>query len=138
MKENVDQHLEKLVEKLMKDTSLEAPSANFTANLMQSLPERSTATVYKPLISKKTWFLIGTGIFAMLVYYFFYTTGQSSVWSGQLIFNKLNFNFLSNLGEVRVSSITLYTIASAALMLFVQLLVIWKYFNRRINARMFN
>ena len=60
MNENVDKHIEKLVDKAMKDSVLETPSFDFTSKVMQHVTatSKSKATVYEPLISKKVWFVV--------------------------------------------------------------------------------
>ena len=70
MKSNEDNHLEKLVEHMMKESSLESPSPDFTQRVMAEIlaTEKSKALVYKPVISKKAWFIILGGILILGVY----------------------------------------------------------------------
>lgn len=62
MKDNMDNHIEKLVDKSMKKIELESPSLDFTKNVMTQIDalEKSSITSYKPLISKPMWFVIFT------------------------------------------------------------------------------
>lgn len=54
MEPHTEQHLDKLVERVIKSSPLESPSKDFTANIMSKIETASvgTSTVYKPLISK--------------------------------------------------------------------------------------
>jgi hypothetical protein len=71
MKENEDKNIEQYVHAIIKEMPLESPSPDFTAKVMQSVLalDKSKATVYKPLISKKGWVLIFGGIIATLGYF---------------------------------------------------------------------
>ena len=70
MKENEDKNIEQYVHAVIKETPLESPSPDFTANVMAGVLalDKSKATVYKPLISKTGWVLIFGGIIATLLY----------------------------------------------------------------------
>lgn len=134
MKAQTDKQLEELVANLMQEKVLDTPSANFTANVMQRLPEKSAATVYKPLISKKGWFLVGAGILLVLTWLFVDPSDQTSNWGQQIGLHEINYNFLNRLAGVRVSAITLNIIAIAALMLLIQLVIIRNYLIRRLKT----
>ncbi len=67
-----NKHVEEInnfAKKYIKEIPTETPTVNFTANLMKSitaLETLKTTTVYKPLISKKGWFVIFLAIMAIL------------------------------------------------------------------------
>ena len=60
MQDHLEQRLDKLAKKVIKSSKLESPSLDFTANVMQEIEasQVSHITVYKPLISKRAWFVI--------------------------------------------------------------------------------
>ena len=60
MQDHLEQRLDKLAKKVVKYYKLESPSLDFTANVMQQVEasQISHITVYKPLISKRAWFVI--------------------------------------------------------------------------------
>ena len=61
------------VDKVVKDSSLESPSLDFTNKIMSQInaTTQSEITIYKPLISKRAWFIIGALIVGGLTYLMF-------------------------------------------------------------------
>jgi len=70
MKENTEQHLDSLVKKAMKSTSLQSPSVDFTSNLIKEIKHVTIgeSITYKPLISKNGWFVIIAGLIVLSIY----------------------------------------------------------------------
>jgi hypothetical protein len=135
MKEHKDQELEKLIDKAIKMSTLEIPSADFTSMVMSRVENISTnkATVYKPLISKGTWIIISLGILA----FYIYLVLQSSP-SGWI--NYFNFNFLYHyklidiFSSIEISKITFYGVLFSSLMLLFQVIILKYYFNKRLGV----
>ena len=73
MQDHLEQRLDKLAKKVVKSSKLESPSMDFTANVMQQVEasQISHITVYKPLISKRAWFVIALLIIGGLSYSIF-------------------------------------------------------------------
>ncbi|WP_306352518.1 hypothetical protein [Flavobacterium sp. '19STA2R22 D10 B1'] len=133
MKENEDKQLEKLVDQIMKSTTLESPSFDFTSKVMsQALAlKTNNATVYKPLISKPI--LIGIlGSFIALIIYLFTTTKPlaDSSFSG-IDFNLVSAPIVSSI--FKFSEITIYTTVFATIALFVQIYFFKKQFEKQLE-----
>ncbi|MEO8712304.1 MAG: hypothetical protein ABI405_09290 [Parafilimonas sp.] len=136
MKMNTDKDLEKLVEKVMQETSLENPSTGFTSKVMFEVlsAKMNDATVYKPLISKKSWFIILGIIIVLIVYTIISGNVQSVSWYQNLDFSIKANDILKNLPVIKFSVITFYAIALLPVMLFIQIKLLKNYFNKRIEA----
>lgn len=60
MKDNIENLLDELSKKVITASNLEAPSLDFTTNIMSNInvvAKQSESTIYKPLISKKNGLL---------------------------------------------------------------------------------
>lgn len=69
-----DKGLEQWTRKIMKETQLDSPGSDFTANVMNQIEAAgalSTESIYRPLISKKYWGLIAVSSLALIVLAFF-------------------------------------------------------------------
>jgi hypothetical protein len=135
MKENEDKNIEQYVQAVIKETPLESPSPDFTTKVMASVfaLDKSKATVYKPLISKKGWGLIFVGIIATLVYYLI--NGRAPVegqpwWYGSGIkdFSKTFIN--SHLFQF--SRTTMNVIILSAILIIIQITLLKNYLDKRL------
>ncbi|MBK8610579.1 MAG: hypothetical protein IPL84_11725 [Chitinophagaceae bacterium] len=133
MKANTDKHLEDLAEKLMKDLPLEKPTVNFTANVMSLLEAKSSATAYKPLISKRAWFILFTALTALFIFLFFNGDAEAGVWSRQLGLDKINYNAFDGFSGFKLSTVSMYSLAAGTLMILIQLSFLKKYFSSRLK-----
>jgi len=133
MKANEDKHLDKFAAKLMKETSLQKPSAEFTSKVMMQALAASpgTATVYKPLISKPFWFIIFGAIILVMCYLFLSADVQSGGWFDSFNMGKVNDKFLNGLPDLKFSEMTVFAVALLTIMLFVQISFLKNYFNKR-------
>ncbi|HSN10352.1 MAG TPA: hypothetical protein VLS85_15030, partial [Hanamia sp.] len=70
MKNKEDKNIEKLVENMMRESYLETPSFDFTSRVMSEVlsAQKSKSLIYKPVISKKAWFVIFGGIIALFTF----------------------------------------------------------------------
>lgn len=136
MKANEDKNLEKFVAEIMKETSLEKPSADFTSKVMAQVlvTDMGKATVYKPLISKPAWTVIFTGIMLLMFYLLFKDNVQTAHWFDTIDFSLLNQKISKGLSAFKFSAITFYTVISLAVMLFLQIAFLKRYFNKRTTA----
>lgn len=133
MDNKTDKKIDEFTEKLLKDFSRETPSFDFTTKVMSSVEglSSSTATIYKPLISKRIWFLIAVlalGVFSYLIFgnnqmenYWFSAT-QSYVESNLKIFNVPDF---------KVSNVFTYAVTGFAFFMSIQILLLKNHFDRR-------
>lgn len=136
MKANTDKHIEKFVDKMMKETTLDTPSVDFTAQVMSQVLKIKTSqtTVYKPLISKWVWY----GIFISMLGLIAYLSFNSSAVSGSLL-EKFNlgtfpkFNMPNLFSGLQFSKTTIYACVLLTLMLFIQIPIIKHVMNKRLE-----
>jgi len=136
MKANTDKHIEKFVDKMMKETNLDTPSVDFTAQVMSQVLKIKTSqtTVYKPLISKWVWY----GIFISMLGLIAYLSFNSSSVSGGLL-EKFNlgtlpkFSMPNLFSGLHFSKTTIYACVLLTLMLFIQIPIIKHVMNRRLE-----
>jgi len=134
MKENDNKHLDNFTKKIIKKTTLESPSIHFTSNIMSQVTalNKNTITIYKPLISKKSWILIALGFISLCAYLIFNTETEQSSWLSTLNFNALTNNKLTNvLSGFTVSKTLTYAVALFGLMLCIQIPFLKNYFDKR-------
>lgn len=136
---DADKEIEQFVEKMMKKTSLDMPSSDFTANIMSKVLEIKTseATVYKPLISKKVWGIIALGAVALILYGVFGTETEASSFVNTIDFSLFTNNKIVNTisgfktSSFQVSKTFGYALMSLGIMICVQILFLKHHFNQR-------
>ena len=136
MDRNTDKQIEKLVEKMMKGTSLETPSFNFTDMVMAKVLETKTSqvTVYRPLISKWIWYLVFAGIFGLMIYLNFTDLNETTGLFESLNLKTLpSFNISKAMESFHFSKITMYACIFLAIMLFIQIPVLKHYMDKQIE-----
>lgn len=134
MNKDTEKHLDKLVDNMMKEVSLESPSEDFDFHVMASIKNLSSqeTIIYKPLISKKAWVLLATGFIVFMCYLIFGLTWQDSESVIAINYDALFNNSLTkSLNDLKFSNIFTYTILSLAFMLLVQVTLLKNYFDRR-------
>lgn len=57
-----------MLKQWMQELPLESPSQDFTIKVMQGISAKSEVTQFKPLISKRAWWLIGTLLLFSITY----------------------------------------------------------------------
>lgn len=131
MNTNEDKHIEKLIDKMMKDQTLEAPSFDFTSKVMNQVTIQQTnrITTYKPLISKKVLSTILFTLLVLIVYSFFYDSKQSSKWIPHIDF--IPFNNLT--GMYQFSTVTTYSVVLTTIMIFIQIPILKNYYNNKFD-----
>ena len=132
MKNKEDKYIEQLVEYLMTETSVESTSIYFTSKVMSQVlsVEKKKSFVYKPVISKKMWFIILGGLLALFAFLFFNMNTTTSKFS----FNLSIFSFdkwFSSFSGIHISPMTGNVLLVATLMLFVQIFILKNHFNKR-------
>ena len=137
MKAKADREIEKLIDKMMKETTLESPSFDFTAQVMSQVLKIKTnkVTVYKPLISKWIWY----GIFISMLGLIAYLSFNDSVVTDGLL-EKYNFGILpkfsiSNIfSGLHFSRTTLYACILLTVMLFIQIPILKHHMYKRLEV----
>ncbi len=129
MKANNDKILEKLVDNIMKDSQVESPSFDFTANVMSKVLTTKTneAYVYKPLISRSVFFLVFGSVLLLFIYAFINGESSKDIWT-----NYLNFSIAYNnlpISFLNFSEETTYILVLATLMLLIQISFLKKHFD---------
>lgn len=136
MKANSDKHIENLMDKIMTEVSLDIPTSKFTSNVMtqiETIVNQSTIK-YQPLISKRSWVLILISVMALITYFVFEASLESSGWFSGINFNLVSSNKLTNvMPSLKLSKTSFYAIIMFSVMLFVQIPVLKHYFNKRLE-----
>lgn len=134
MKNSEDKKIEKLVENLMAETTIESPSLDFTAKVMSGVfaVEKNKAFIYKPAISKRAWFIILGAIVALFTFLLFKTQPASDVSNFNLAF--LNSEKMLNvLSGFQFSTLTANILFAASVMVFIQVFLLKTYLNKRLH-----
>lgn len=135
-----NKHIEELdafAKKYIKEIPSEAPSVNFTANLMQKITELETVKTtitYKPLISKKVWFLLVAAVLA-IIFIPLSSSDESIISLPEMnlsFMEKLNFSGLFE--NVSISSNLMYLAIGFSALIFVQIFYLKGHFEKQING----
>lgn len=137
MEENKhSKELDAFAKKYMAELLENAPSSNFTANVMKSIEQLAYAKkplAYKPLISIKGWLLIAIAIAGLL---FRSIKSTTSEW---FALPKINFSFLEKIqvnhfiDQISISGITLSIVLIFGLMLSIQIFYLNGFYTRKFN-----
>jgi hypothetical protein len=116
---------------LIKDVGLETPSSNFVANVINTInvqQNKSSVTVYKPLISKIGWVLIAFSLIGLFIINYSSNTENSMQLPAvaQSFLNKLSL--LNIFESIKLSKIFTFSIILFSILVLVQLYFIKKYF----------
>ena len=135
MENKEDQNIEKLVERMLMNSGIESPSPDFTHNVMSGIyaAQKSRKVIYKPIFSKRTWFIIFTGIIGIFIYSFFNSNPQAPLF--EVNFSWFRFSQLEKfLPNFRISFLTAYVILLAAIAVMVQIFFLKKYFDKQLES----
>ncbi len=132
MKNKEDKYIEKLVENLMDQSSPETPPMDFTTKVMSQVlsAEKSKALVYRPVISKKAWFIIFGVIVALFAFLLLNLKTTPSAFNIDLSVFSFDKRFNPYPG-LHISPMTANILLVATLMLFVQIFLLKNYLNKR-------
>ena len=137
MVEDINKHIDDFVEKVIKDNTLESPSLDFTSNIMSQIEAgvQSEITVYKPLISKRTWVIMAAFIVAGLTYLVIGNNIQTTGWLDNIDYSIITNNKITEaIGNVTFSKTVMYSITFFALLFFIQIPLLKHYFDKRIAS----
>ena len=129
-----NKNIERLVDDLMQEQSLEAPSKAFTSNIMSIVqqPVNKELFVYKPLISKTAWLVIlGIAATFFSVVYFNNANVETS-WLSEMNLPEWQFDVFDNL---KFNWSTSFLYASIALMVMIgfQIPILKNYLNKELK-----
>lgn len=129
MKEE-DKNVEKFIDKIMTEASLEKPSFDFTSKIMEkvSVAKEAKTIQYKPLISKPVWYSIFGVFVAMIAYSFF--EGNSET---QFYFD-LSAKISSLIPSFHFSDTTNYAVLIVTLMVLIQITLLKNYYDKRFEV----
>ena len=124
MQDHLEHRLDKLAKKAVKLSAIESPSLDFTTNVMEQIEATQTShiTVYKPLISKRAWFIIAVLAIGGFGYAIFGGDLQNTIWLEAIDFNILSDNKVTDMiSGISFSKILSYAIGLGGLAWFVQI-----------------
>lgn len=132
--ENEDKRIEELVDKLMANDSLEKAPVNFTNDVMSKIEvlSETKTIVYKPLIPKYVWWLLGLGFVALIVNVILNKSSDSSSLSERYNLPEMSFDLFNNL-SVDFSSTLMYATVLLAVMVAIQVPLLKQYFNQKLS-----
>lgn len=131
MKATEDNELEKWVDHWMENSTLESPSADFTANIMVQIATNtaSEATTYRPLLSTFTIFGIIISALAIILYGIINNTSSSISWIPNWNWSAFqNYSFWNTL---QFSKATTYCFVATTLVVFIQIPILKSYYEKR-------
>lgn len=131
MKEN-DKDIEKLIDKVMKEHTLQTPSFDFTSKVMSqvSAAQATRPAHYQPLISKTGWATIFGSILTICIYVFFDATQQaeqSAVDLSILYDNKIS----EVLASIHFSEVTMYAVIVLTFLILIQIPLLKNHFEKK-------
>jgi len=135
MKNNIEKHLDKLSEKVMRESSIEKPSSHFTSNVMSQINalKASATIVYKPLISQTGWFVIAIVVLAICGYFVFGNIMEGTNWLSVIDFSFITNNSITeSLSGITFSNKTVYAVVLFGIMLFIQIPILKKRFDEEL------
>jgi hypothetical protein len=109
-------NIERGIEKLVKEAGLDKPSANFLSDVMSAVNQTAIKQEYKPLISRSTWFIIGTLFGTSFIALYFYSSPELSILQDLNLFEKISFKM--PVSEFQVPKTAVYAIGCLGLFLF--------------------
>jgi hypothetical protein len=130
MKES-DKYYENLVDKVMAESTLQKPSADFTSKIMSQIliAEKNKTIVYKPLISKTVWFVILGCLIASVGYAIF---GGKETMQNDLVVSDLLYSKIENMTPLfQFSKNTSYAVLIVVLMVLIQIPLLKNYYDKR-------
>lgn len=135
MQDHLEQRLDKLAKKVVKSSTLESPSLDFTANVMQQVEasQVSHITVYKPLISKRAWFVIAILIIGGLSYSIFGGVQDSTLIEGVDLSIIADNKITNAISSITISKMLSYIIGLGGLVWFAQISLMKYLMNKRLQ-----
>jgi hypothetical protein len=132
MNENTNKHLDHFIDKVMKSSTLETPSFDFTSKVMSQITatSKNTVTIYKPLFSKTAWGILIVLTAGIVGFSVFSKDNTTLGWLDQLDFSRVSNVF----SGIKISQTAMYSLMMFAVMLFIQIPLLKHYFNKRFDV----
>ncbi|RZV62766.1 MAG: hypothetical protein EX254_07325 [Flavobacteriaceae bacterium] len=137
MNDKANNQIEKLADRLMKESSLESPSMDFTSQVMAKVDAlaKSDVTTYRPLISKRVWTIVAIVMVASVVYLMFNGANEESILAS-VDLSVLSENKLTNaFSGLNFSRTIAYAVGILALMMAVQVPLLMGYFEKKLSLK---
>ncbi len=133
--ETLERELDKLAGKIVREQTLDVPSSDFTSKVMNRIEvaNSKSSIVYVPLISGKTWGIIGFGLFCVILFPFLMQdSGKVGIWHYNFEWPQFQLpHILDRLPVILISDTLMYGILAFTLFLYVQIVFLKKYFDDR-------
>lgn len=116
---------------IMNEAKLEAPSNNFVNNVMKAIEienRKSEVLVFKPLISKMGWFLIGLSFVVLCILMVSFNGEDSIIYSFFDFSIRDNLNRINILSNIEIPDIFIFSCLLFSVFVLFQLHYIKKYF----------
>lgn len=128
MKES-DKNIENLIDKMMATTTLESPSIDFTSKIMSQVlvGKESKVKIYKPLISKSMWFVIGFVFVALIVNASLFSESENTLEIDKLYTQRL----LAFFSGIHLSKNIMYAVLIVSFMILIQIGLLKNYFDKK-------
>ena len=131
---NKEKHIDQIIEKTMKASSLEKPSPNFTNSVISKIEALETSKLkHQPIISNRVWLAIAIFSIVFLIgIVLLNPQGQTSHLDsfGHLFQYQIDWNFIPTL-NLEYSNIFIYAILIFGLMFAFQISLMKRFYNRR-------
>lgn len=126
--EESDKNVEKFIDSVIKNASLETPSLDFTSKIMARVEalEQKKVIMYQPLISRKVWILIAMALMSILIYAF---SSDESV-----AYIEFRLTISKIIPTINVPETTSYIVLIVVIMVLIQIPILKNYFDRRFEA----
>lgn len=132
---NKDKELDAFVKKAVKEVGLGQPSVTFTDMVLskvQMVNGESPITRYKPLISKKTWWIIAALVIGVFVFVVFDSTRMEISWLSTSRLDWLSeYNIIDTLSGISISNTFVYGFLALTFFVYVQIILLKHYLNSR-------
>lgn len=139
MEENKDKRLDDLVRRSVREIGLDAPSANFTENLLykiETTPRASDAIRYKPLISGLGWGIIATIVIALVVLIGYGNLDTRTGWLEKIKWSEIsNVTFLEGIASFPLSNTMVLSLLIFAVFAVIQSVLLKNYLSRKYAVR---
>tara|TARA_R110001583_G_scaffold58714_4_gene174825 strand:+ start:1182 stop:1589 length:408 start_codon:yes stop_codon:yes gene_type:complete len=127
-----DKKIEEFSKFIIKEAGTEVPSNDFVNNVINTIGfeiSKSTVTIYKPLINKQTWLLIGVVLIGLGIYVFA-SIAESSIMLQTIDVSFLNrFNSINIFEKMKLPTVFVFSSVLFSILVLVQLTVIKKFLN---------
>ncbi|WP_074408726.1 MULTISPECIES: hypothetical protein [Aquimarina] len=123
------------IKNLVKEAGLETPSVNFLKNVMDQveLSAIEVSPTYKPLISKKVWFMVGVATAMLLCTIPFLSESKESI-LGTIDFSFFNkISFKNPFSGFTFYKTTIYGVLFLALLFLIQITILKRRIDRRFS-----